>query len=815
MPLSYFQIRDVVAKPRIPWRLVYAPSFSSEDAPLEQPPTVYRFLSLLPQMWKSLIHVKSIHAQSITNSVSTDQFLAAKLVKAYCDLGHLSDARQLFDQNSHPNTILCNAVIVGHLRYQQYEEVIRLYKMMESCNIEINSYTCNFALKACTSLLDDRTGMDIVRAAVRRGINADPYFGSSMINFLVKIGNLDGARQVFDEMPERDVVCWNSIIGGYVQASLFKKAIKMFLEMIGHGIRPSPVTMVSLLKACGESGHAKLGRSVHGSVLALGMVDDVLVLTSLVDMYSNMGDTEGACWVFNSMPCRNLVSWNAMISGYVKNGMIRESFALFRRLVLSGGGFDSGTMVSLVQGCSQTANLESGKILHACIIRRGLELNLVLSTAIVDMYSKCGAIKQATIAFGGMKERNVITWTAMLVGLSQNGHAEDALKLFCQMQEKNVSANSVTLVSLVHCCAHMGSLKKGRSVHAHLIRHGYPLDAVNMSALIDMYAKGGKIRSAEQVFNNGFPFKDVIFYNSMIMGYGMHGHGHHAIGVYDRMREERLKPNQTTFVSLLTACSHSGLVEEGRTLFLSMERDHNIKPSDKHYACFVDLLSRAGRLEEAEALVKQMPVEPSSDVLQALLSGCRMHKNVDMGIQIADRLLSLDYLNSGIYVMLSNIYSEAKRWESVNYIRGLMRKRGLKKTPAYSLIEVGNQVYTFFAGDDAHPKWAEIHQLLENLRLEVEASGYVADTSCVLHDVDEHTKVKLLWGHSERLAIAFALLNTPYGSLIKITKNLRVCVDCHTVTKYISKIVQREIIVRDANRFHHFVNGECSCNDYW
>jgi hypothetical protein len=186
-----------------------------------------------------------------------------------------------------------------------------------------------------------------------------------------------------------------------------------------------------------------------------------------------------------------------------------------------------------------------------------------------------------------------------------------------------------------------------------------------------------------------------------------------------------------------------------------------------------------------------------------------------MGIQIADRLISLDYLNPGIYVMLSNIYSEARRWESVNYVRGLMRIRGLKKTPAFSLIEVGNQVYTFFAGDDSHPGWVDIKQLLENLRLEVEASGYIANTSCVLRDVNESMKVQLLWGHSERLAIAFGLLNTPYGSLIRITKNLRVCVDCHTVTKYISKIVKREIIVRDANRFHHFVNGECSCNDYW
>ncbi|XP_047173979.1 pentatricopeptide repeat-containing protein At3g12770-like [Vigna umbellata] len=820
MPLLYFHLRDTFAKTRIHCRCRCmcnsAPSptlVSLHYAPFNQPLSI--FYSLLHQFSNTLIHVKSIHAQIIKNWVSTENYLAAKLIRVYSDLGFICPARKVFDQCSLQGTAVCNAMMAGLLRNQQHVEVPKLFKIMVFGDLEINSYTCMFALKACTNLLDDEIGMEIVMTVFRRGFHVHPYVGSSIVNFFVKCGYLDDARKVFDGMPEKDIVCWNSIIGGYVQEGFFREAIKLFLAMIGGGLRPSPVTMVSLLKACGESGLKKLGTSAHGVLIALGMGNDVFVLTSLVDMYSNLGDTDIAALVFNGMFNRSLISWNAMISGYIQNGLIPESFALFRRLIQSGSGFDSGTLVSLIRGCSQTSDLENGRILHACIIRKGIESNIVLSTSIVDMYSKCGAIKLATIVFGRMEKRNVITWTAMLVGLSQNGYAEDALKLFFQMQEEKVPANSVTLVSLVHCCAHLGSLKKGRSVHAYLIRHGYAFDAVNMSALLDMYAKCGKIRSAEKLFNNGFHLKDVILCNTMIMGYGMHGLGHYALSLYDRMIEESLKPSQTTFISLLTACSHSGLVEEGKALFNCMERDHNIKPQDKHYACVVDLLSRAGRLKEADALVKQMPFQPSTDVFEALLSGCRTHKNINMGIQIADRLISLDYLNSGIYVMLSNIYAEAGRWESVNYIRGLMRMQGLKKVPGYSLIEIGNRVYTFFASDDSHPRWSDIYQVLENLRLEVEAEGYIPDTSCVLRDVNEPMKVKLLWGHSERLAIAFGLLSTPYGSLIRITKNLRVCVDCHTITKYISKIVQREIIVRDANRFHHFVNGKCSCNDYW
>ncbi|KAB1202782.1 hypothetical protein CJ030_MR8G022190 [Morella rubra] len=776
---------------------------------------VERFLSLLQEFSKHLVRVKSIHAQIITNSIPEDQFLATKLVRTYCDLGHVDDARHVFDQFTQPKTILCNAIVGGYVRNERYKETLELFTMMGSRNLEIDSYTCNFVLRACTGLLDYEVGREVMLRAAEKGFESNMFVGSSIINFLVKFGRINEARRVFDAMSEKDVVCWNSMIGGYVQACHFNEAFGLFFDMHRWGSRPSPVTMACLIQACIETRNLILGKCVHGYALVLGMGDDVLVLTTLVDMYSKMGYVELAKWVFVSMPTRNLVSWNAMIAGFVQNGSVREAVHLFHRLVSSGGGFDSATMVSLLQGCVQIADLDGGKILHGCTYRKGFNSNIALSTSILDLYLKCGALKHAFIVFDSIQNRNVITWTAMLGGLAQNGHAEDALDLFSQMQEEGVAANYVTLVSLIHSCTHLGSLKKGRSIHAHFIRRAFAFDAVNMTALIDMYAKCGKINSAERVFGGGSISRDVILWNSMITGYGIHGHGHQAVGVYRKMLEKGIKPNQTTFVALLTACSHSGLVEEGISLFQRMERDHSIRPTEKHYACFVDLLSRAGRLEEAGALVKQMPFEPGSAVLEALLSGCRTHKNVDLGIQTADKLLHLDSRNPGVYVVLSNIYAEARRWDAVDHIRGLMRTRGLKKTPGYSSIEVGNQVYTFFARDYCHSKWADVYQFLETLRLEVEASGYVPDTSCILRDVEEPMKVKLLWGHSERLAIAFGLLSTPAGSLIRITKNLRVCTDCHVVTKYISKVAKREIIVRDANRFHHFLDGKCSCNDYW
>ncbi|XP_031256597.1 pentatricopeptide repeat-containing protein At3g12770-like [Pistacia vera] len=813
----YLHINHYIAK--LPLKLIFSLTYTTatfQDVHFNQASSIiHKFSSLLQQSSKTLNWVKSIHAQIITNAVSTDHFLVTKLVKLYTQFGLLSYARYVFDEIPQPTIILCNAMVNGYVQNEKYKDTLDLFRSMCCFDLDIDSYTCNFVLKACTGLGDYEMGREIIRLAFDKGINDDRFLGSSMINFLVKFGDIDEARRVFNGMLEKDVVCWNSMIGGYVKACQYDKALGMFFSMRKCRITPSPVTMVSLIQACGRMRNIEFGKCVHGCVLGLGMGDDVLVLTSLVDMYSKMGEIIHARSIFDGMPTKSLVSWNAIISGYVQNSSVHESFKLFCRLVESGGGFDSGTIVSLLHGCAQIADLESGKILHGCSFRRGLELNPILCTSMVDLYSKCGALKQAKFVFHGMKERNVITWTAMLVGLAQNGHAEDALKLFSQMQEEGVAANLVTLVSLVQSSAHLGSLKKGKSVHAQLMRQGFAFDAVNMTALIDMYAKCGKINSAERVFNNGFVPLDVILCNSMITGYGMHGHGHQALSLYGIMIEEGVRPNETTFISLLTACSHSGLVKEGMALFYSMERDHKIRSTDKHYACLVDLLSRAGRLEEAEALINQMPFTPSSAVFEAFLSGCRTHKNINMGMKTADKLLYLDAMNPGTYIMLSNIYAEAKRWDAVNYIRALMMNRGIRKTPGYSLIEVENQVHSFFAGDDSHPKWAEIHKFLENLRLQVEALGYVPDTSCVLRNVDKPMTIKLLWMHSERLAIAFGLLSTPVGSLIRITKNLRVCGDCHNVTKYISKLVQREIIVRDANRFHHFVDGNCSCNDYW
>lgn len=778
-------------------------------------PIIQRLLSLLQDFCHDVIGVKSIHAQIVHRGLLQHQYLVDKLVRIYCDLGIVQYARLVFEEMPHLEAPLCNSMISGYVRNERFSEALDLFKLMRSSDLDIDGYAGNFALKACMALSDRETGMDIIKFSINRGIE-NKFLGSSMITFLVKFGDINEAREIFDHMLERDVVCWNAMISGYVQAGNFIEAFDLFVKMQTLGISPSPITLASLIQVSEGVKSLRLGRCVHGYALGFQLGDDVLVMTSLINMYSILGDIESAWWIFNSMPVRTLVSWNAMISGYIQNGFVHEAFGLFRELVKDCcQHFDSGTIVSLLQACAQRVDLEGGKVIHGYMFRMGYELSIILTTALINLYLKCNTLELALRIFERMQDRNVITWTTMIIGLAQNGQAEEALKLFSQMREEGVVANSVTLVSLIHSCTYLGSTRRGMSVHGQILRRNFGFYYVNVTALIDMYAKCGKIEYADRVLRFCSVQKDVILWNSLIAGYGMHGFGGKALAAYHKMIDDKLKPDESTYISLLTACNHSGLVKEAIELFHNMERDHNIRPNQKLYACFVDLLSRAGRLGEAEDLIRTMSFEPESCVFEALLNGCLVHKNFDLGVRVADKLLQLDIANPGIYVMLSNIYARARKWDQVDYVRGLMRQRGLKKTPGYSLVEIGDAIHTFFAGDNSHQKWPKICELLDNLRLEVEASGYVADTSCVLRNVDEPMKVELLWGHSERLAIAFALLSTPVGSLIRVTKNLRVCIDCHNVTKYISQITKREIIVRDANRFHHFANGKCSCNDYW
>uniref|UniRef100_F6HKM6 DYW domain-containing protein n=1 Tax=Vitis vinifera TaxID=29760 RepID=F6HKM6_VITVI len=381
------------------------------------------------------------------------------------------------------------------------------------------------------------------------------------------------------------------------------------------------------------------------------------------------------------------------------------------------------------------------------------------------------------------------------------------------MREEGVVPDKVAMVTVVFACAKLGAMHKARIIDDYIQRKKFQLDVILGTAMIDMYAKCGCVESAREIFDR-MEEKNVISWSAMIAAYGYHGQGRKALDLFRMMLSSGMLPDKITLASLLYACSHAGLVEEGLRFFSSMWEDYSVRTDVKHYTCVVDLLGRAGRLDEAFKLIKSMTIEKDEGLWGAFLGACRTHKDVVLAEKAATSLLELQSQNPGHYVLLSNIYANAGRWEDVAKIRDLMSQRRLKKTPGWTWIEVDNKSHQFSVGDTTHPRSKEIYEMLKSLSNKLELVGYVPDTNFVLHDVDEELKIGILYTHSEKLAIAFGLIATPEHTSIRIIKNLRVCGDCHTFCKLVSEIAGRVIIVRDANRFHHFKEGACSCGDY-
>lgn len=430
--------------------------------------------------------------------------------------------------------------------------------------------------------------------------------------------------------------------------------------------------------------------------------------------------------------------------------------------------------------------------------------------------------------FNQISEPDLATWNTMLAAYAHGGggHAystsfEDtdksleALCLFIDMQLTQIRPNEVTLVALISACSNLGALSQGVWAHRYVLRNNLKVNRFVGTALVDMYSKCGCLNLACQLFDH-LPERDTFCYNAMIGGLAVHGHGNQALELYRKMGFEGLVPDGATFVVTMFACSHVGLVEEGLEIFKSMKEVHGVEPKLEHYGCLIDLLGRAGRLKEAEEWIQDMPMKPNAILWRSLLGAARLHGNLEVGEVALKNLIELEPETSGNYVLLSNMYASISRWNDVKRVRMLMKHHGVNKLPGFSLVEINGAMHEFLTGDKTHPFSKEIYLKIGEINRRLQEYGHKPRTSEVLFDVEEEDKEVVLSYHSERLAIAFALIASPSSSLtIRIIKNLRVCGDCHVITKLISAAYQRDIIVRDRNRFHHFKDGSCSCLDYW
>ncbi|XP_027358864.1 putative pentatricopeptide repeat-containing protein At5g59200, chloroplastic [Abrus precatorius] len=586
-------------------------------------------------------------------------------------------------------------------------------------------------------------------------------------------------------------------------------------------------------------------QSIHAKAIKTRTEQDPFVTFELLRLYCKLNSIHHATKLFHCTQNPNVYLYTSLIDGFVSFGSYKDAIKLYgqmaHKLVLA----DNYAVTAVLKACVLQRALGNGKEVHGQVLKSGLCLDRSIALKLVELYGKCGELEDAWKVFDKMPERDVVAstvmmgscfdcgmveeaigvfselktqdtvcWTAMIDGLVRNGEFNRGLEMFREMQVQGVKPNEVTFVCVLSACSQLGALELGRWIHAYMRKCNVKVNRFVVGALINMYSRCGDIDQAEALFDE-MKMKDVSTYNSMIGGLALHGRSIEAVELFREMLKQRIRPNSITFVRVLNACSHGGLVELGYEIFESMDTVHGIEPQVEHYGCMVDILGRVGSLEEAFNFTGRMGVHADNKMLCALLTSCKIHRNTEIGEKVAQLLSENSRIDSGSYIMLSNFYASLGRWNSAARVREKMEKGGILKEPGCSSIEVNNAIHEFLSGDLRHPERKRIYKKLEELKYLTKLEGYSPAIEVALHDIDDKQKELALAVHSERLAICYGLISTEAYTTLRVVKNLRICDDCHAMIKLITKITRRKIVVRDRNRFHHFENGDCSCKDYW
>ncbi|XP_059312850.1 pentatricopeptide repeat-containing protein At4g21065 [Lycium ferocissimum] len=744
-----------------------------------------------------------------------DEFTWTTMVAAYANEGRLVEARQVFKDVPIKNSITWSSLICGYCKHGFEIEGFELFWQMQSEGHRPSQFTLGSVLRMCAIKGLLSRGEQIHGYAIKTCFDMNVFVMTGLIDMYAKCKRILEAEFIFDIMSNgKNHVTWTAMISGYSQNGDALRAIKCFSSMRAEGIEANQYTFPGVLSSCAALCDLRFGLQVHSCIVNGGFEANVFVQSALIDMYSKCGDLHSAKKALELMEVNHAVSWNSMMLGCVRHGLPEEAVSLFKRMYASDMEVDEFTYPSVLNSLACMHDVKNGKCLHCLIVKTGYQSYKLVSNALVDMYAKQGDLPCAMSVFNSMVEKDVISWTSLVTGCAHNGSYEEALKLFCEMRVAEIKPDQIITASVLSCCSELALLELGQQVHVDFIKSGLEASLSVDNSLMTMYANCGCLEDAKKVFNS-MQMRNVISWTALIVAYAQNGKGKESLRFYDEMIASGIEPDFITFIGLLFACSHTGLVDDGKKYFNSMKKDYGIRPSPDHYACMIDLLGRAGKIQEAEKLVNEMDIEPDATVWKALLAACRVHGSTDLAEKASMALFQLEPQDAVPYVMLSNIYSAAGKWEDAAKLRRKMKLKGVNKEPGYSWIEMNGVVHTFISEERSHPKSDEIYSKLDDVIALIKEAGYVPDLNFSLHDINEEGREQSLSYHSEKLAIAFGLLCVPKGVPIRIYKNLRVCGDCHNAMKFVSRVFDRHIILRDSNRFHHFKEGICSCGDYW
>ena len=788
-------------------------------------PNEYTFGSLITAACSSvdfgLCVLEQMLARVEKSGFLQDLYVGSALVSGFARFGLTDDAKNIFEQMGVRNVVSMNGLMVGLVKQKQGEAAAKVFhEMKDLVGINSDSYVVLLSAFSEFSVLEEgrRKGREVHAHVIRTGLNDNKVaIGNGLVNMYAKSGAIADACSVFELMVEKDSVSWNSLISGLDQNECSEDAAESFLRMRRTGSMPSNFTLISTLSSCASLGWIMLGEQIHCDGLKLGLDTDVSVSNALLALYAETGCFTECLKVFSLMPEYDQVSWNSVIGALSDSeASVSQAVKYFLEMMRGGWGLSRVTFINILSAVSSLSLHEVSHQIHALVLKYCLSDDTAIGNALLSCYGKCGEMNECEKIFARMSEtRDEVSWNSMISGYIHNELLHKAMDLVWFMMQKGQRLDSFTFATVLSACASVATLERGMEVHACGIRACMESDVVVGSALVDMYSKCGRIDYASRFFEL-MPLRNVYSWNSMISGYARHGHGEKALKLFTRMMLDGQPPDHVTFVGVLSACSHVGFVEEGFEHFKSMSEVYRLSPRVEHFSCMVDLLGRAGKLDEVGDFINSMPMKPNVLIWRTVLGACcrANGRNTELGRRAAEMLLELEPQNAVNYVLLANMYASGEKWEDVAKARTAMKEAAVKKEAGCSWVTMKDGVHVFVAGDKLHPEKDLIYDKLRELNRKMRDAGYIPQTKYALFDLELENKEELLSYHSEKIAVAFVL--TRQSALpIRIMKNLRVCGDCHSAFGYISKIVGRQIVLRDSNRFHHFEDGKCSCGDYW
>ncbi|GMI95127.1 hypothetical protein like AT3G25970 [Hibiscus trionum] len=677
--------------------------------------------SLIQSSANAFYEVLTTHCRALKSGTLADVYTANKILNAYARCKELHIARKVFAEIPHRDTVSWNTMIAGFVNCGNLGTACEILKDMKRCCFDFDGYTFGSLLKGVASSYRLEVGQQLHSMVIKMGYEENVYAGSALLDMYAKCEKVDDAYMVFEYLPEPNCVSWNALIAGFSQVGDRSTAFRLLHCMEKEGVRVEDGTFAPLLTLLDDIEFYKLAIQIHVKVIKHGLVFDNTVCNAMITSYSECGSIRDARKVFDgAVGMRDLVTWNSMLAAYLVHEEEELGFQLFLDMQRLGFEPDIYTYTTVLSGCFEKAHKSHGQSLHAVVIKRGLECLVPISNALIAMYLKSNntSMGEALKLFESMELKDRVTWNSILTGFFQIGLSEDSLKLFGQMRSLMVEIDHYAFSAVLRSCAVLATLQLGQQVHVLAIKLGFESNEFVASALIFMYSKCGIIEDARKSFEET-PEDSSIAWNSIIFSYAQNGQGTIALDLFFLMRDRKVRLDHITFVAVLTACSHIGLVEEGLNFLKSMESDYGIPPRMEHYACAVDLLGRAGRLDEARTLIESMPFKPDAMVWKTLLGACRACGDIELATQVASHLLELEPEEHCTYVLLSHLYGHLRRWDEKANLTRLMRERGVKKVPGWSWIEIKNQVHAFNAEDRSHPRCKEIYRILGELMEEI------------------------------------------------------------------------------------------------